>query len=208
MSGAPPKVLLFDLGGVVVDFRGPERLHALTRGAHDVSALRAKWGLLPELDGLERGTVSPEIFADAFMAEWAIDGPRTAFLHNFKHWVVGVIDDAPELIAPLGADYRLACLSNLNPLHWARCVELGVGELFAEKFLSFEMGLRKPEAAIYAAVVAALGVTPGDILFFDDVEVNVAAARAAGMNAVLVDSVIDGECGLAKALGAISSGGR
>lgn len=201
--GPACKVLLFDLGGVVVDFRGPERLHALTRGAHDLGVLRTTWGALPELDGLERGGVSPEAFADAFMAKWKIDGSRAAFLHDFKHWVVGVLDDAPERIAALGGDYRLACLSNLNPLHWARCVELGVGELFDDKFLSFEMGLRKPEAEIYAAVIAALGVAPDEIFFFDDVEGNVAAARAAGMNAERV-----GAGGLRKALGAISSGGR
>jgi putative hydrolase of the HAD superfamily len=139
--------------------------------------------------------VTPEDFADAFMAQWRVSMPRDEFLDAFKHWVVGVIGEAQQLIADLAGDYRLACLSNLNPLHWERCVELGVDQLFADRFLSFELGLRKPQPESYAAVIDRLGVAPGEVMFFDDVAANVDAARAAGMGATLVDD------GLAGALG-------
>lgn len=183
-----PPVLLFDLGGVIVDFRGAEGADAMTKGAHGLDYCRANWWRLPELDLLERGRLAPELFADAFIREWGLDLDRAGFLDGFKHWVTGVFEGAPGTLAGLGARYRLACLSNVNAVHWERCRELGVAELFDERFLSHELGLRKPEPEIYAGVAAALGIAPSEIFFFDDVNANVAAAIAAGMRAVLVEN--------------------
>lgn len=185
---APPAVLLFDLGGVIVDFRGAEGSDAMTKGAHGLEYCRANWWRLPELDLFERGRLSPEHFADAFIREWGLGLDRAEFLRGFKQWVTGVYDGAPGALADLGMRSRLACLSNANIVHWERCRELGVAELFDDCFLSFELGLRKPEPEIYARVAAALDAAPRDIFFFDDVEANIDAAITAGMRAVLVEN--------------------
>jgi len=183
---ASPPVLLFDLGGVIVDFRGGEGMDAVTLGAYGVDFCRDHWWRLPELDRLERGAIAPEEFAAAFIARWRLDLDPSAFVHAFKHWVVGVYDGAPEILAMLRRRRRVACLSNVNSAHWEQCVELGVDRLFDACFLSHELGLRKPEPAVYEEVSKRLGVPPGDIHFFDDVPANVEAARAGGMNAALV----------------------
>jgi putative hydrolase of the HAD superfamily len=181
---AASPVLLFDLGGVVVDFRGPERLHALVGG--DVEWVRATWHRLPELDALERGRIAPERFADAFLKEWRLDLDAAAFLDEFRNWVVGRFEPVAETLRGLAGRHRLACLSNVNALHWARCVELGIDALFEAHLLSHELGLRKPEPEIYAVAAARLAAPPADIIFFDDAPANVAAARRAGMRAELV----------------------
>jgi putative hydrolase of the HAD superfamily len=182
-----PAVLLFDLGGVIVDFRGGEGMNAVTGGAYGVEFCQDQWWRLPELDRLERGAISPEEFAAAFIARWGLDLEASAYVHAFKHWVVGVYEGAPEILASLRRRGRIACLSNVNSAHWERCVELGVDRLFDACFLSHELGLRKPEPAIYEEVSKRLGVPPDDIHFFDDVPANVDAARAGGMNAALVE---------------------
>ena len=41
----------------------------------------------------------------------------------------------------------------------------------------------KPDARIYSAVLDRLGVEAGKVIFFDDIEANVVAAKAAGMQA-------------------------
>lgn len=181
-----PSVLLFDLGGVIVDFRGAEGMRAAVSGAHSLEFCRDNWWRLPELDSLERGQIAPEAFADAFIRKWSLRMAPGAFVDAFKHWVVGLYDGAPENLAALRGPYRLACLSNVNAAHWSRCVELGVPAMFDAHFLSHEMGLRKPEPEIYRRVAADLGVAPADILFFDDVAANVDAARACGLQAVMV----------------------
>ena len=57
---------------------------------------------------------------------------------------------------------------------------------FERVFYSYDMGLRKPDAAIYAAVDRELGVTdPGDVLFVDDNAANIASASAHGWHTLL-----------------------
>lgn len=50
---------------------------------------------------------------------------------------------------------------------------------------SHEVGLAKPDPAAYELTTRRLGVEPGEVLFLDDVEANVDAARAFGWHAVL-----------------------
>ena len=54
---------------------------------------------------------------------------------------------------------------------------------------SCELGLTKPDAAIYHACLKGMGVTPEESLFIDDRLVNVEGARAAGMRALIFRSV-------------------
>ena len=49
---------------------------------------------------------------------------------------------------------------------------------------SHEVGHLKPEPAAYGIVCERLGVAPGEVLFLDDVQVNVDGARAVGMRAI------------------------
>lgn len=53
-------------------------------------------------------------------------------------------------------------------------------KLFDRRFVSGELGVLKPEPAIYAAVEAATGLAPDRLLFTDDNAENVAAAEARG----------------------------
>lgn len=74
-----------------------------------------------------------------------------------------------------------ACLSNTNTLHWSMMTRPGPARLPLEKltyrFTSFEIGISKPDGGIYAHVEQATQVPPDQILFFDDLPLNVQAAR-------------------------------
>jgi glucose-1-phosphatase len=70
---------------------------------------------------------------------------------------------------------------------------------FRKVFVSSEMGLRKPEAAAFAAIAREIGVPVERIMFFDDTHANLEAALGIGMLAVLVRSIYD----VKKALGEI-----
>jgi putative hydrolase of the HAD superfamily len=64
---------------------------------------------------------------------------------------------------------------------------LPFAELFDDVLDSHEVGLRKPNPAIYRLSLERLGVTAGRAAFLDDVQTNVAAAAAIGIHGVLVD---------------------
>ena len=84
--------------------------------------------------------------------------------------------------AARGAGVRTGLLSN----SWGR--EGYPRERFAELFdavvISGEVGLRKPDPAIFALGAAELGLPASACLFVDDLDVNVRAAEAAGMTGV------------------------
>jgi putative hydrolase of the HAD superfamily len=58
-------------------------------------------------------------------------------------------------------------------------------EAFAHHTFSHRLGIAKPDPAIYAHAAEGLGVPVEAILFIDDREENIAAAKAAGMAGVL-----------------------
>ncbi|MGW2340200.1 HAD family hydrolase [Streptomyces sp. NPDC001661] len=60
-------------------------------------------------------------------------------------------------------------------------------ELVEQIVYSHEIGIEKPDSRAFEAACAGLDVRPEDCLFIDDLEVNVEAARAAGMQAHLFE---------------------
>jgi HAD superfamily hydrolase (TIGR01509 family) len=90
-----------------------------------------------------------------------------------------------DFIRGLREDYTTALLSNawddLRPLlvdFWK------IADAFEQIFISGEMGMAKPDPAIFQEVVKRLEVDPEEIIFVDDFIENVEAARAAGWNAI------------------------
>lgn len=76
---------------------------------------------------------------------------------------------------------RTAILSN----SWGKTYAAQVLADFAPVVISGEVGLRKPDPAIFALVLERLGLPADACVFIDDAEPNVVGARAAGLHAVL-----------------------
>jgi glucose-1-phosphatase len=91
-----------------------------------------------------------------------------------------------SLVKTLRTEYRVGCLSNTNAIHWKRLTELA--DQFHFSFPSHITGFMKPDHRAYSHVVRTLGVQPSEIYFFDDLPLNVVAAKEIGLNAFLVGS--------------------
>jgi putative hydrolase of the HAD superfamily len=57
--------------------------------------------------------------------------------------------------------------------------------MFDVVVISGEVGMRKPEERIFRHAVGLLGLEPAECVFIDDIDVNVSAAEAIGMTAIL-----------------------
>jgi len=191
MRSARPTVLLFDLGGVLVDNVTFDELPRLLPSPISDGELRRRWLFSPSVQAFERGSMTTEAFADAFVAEWGLNVTPAQFLEAFAGWPRGPYPGALVLLDRLRGDYRLALLSNCNPVHWARLTAFRYR--VDDAFSSHLLGLVKPELAIFHRVVDALAVSPEAIWFFDDSPANVEAAREAGMVACLTRGVGDVE---------------
>jgi putative hydrolase of the HAD superfamily len=79
---------------------------------------------------------------------------------------------------------RIAMLSDTIPPHVEAMREAGMYGPFDNLFFSCDIGLRKPDPAIYRYVLSKLELSAAEVGFTDDLETNVTAARAQGMKAV------------------------
>jgi glucose-1-phosphatase len=184
---APVGCVLFDLGGLIVDFRGVEALAAWL-GDREPADLWARWLASPAVRAFERGELRPEAFACGLIEDFGLALDPEEVLGEIEGWVSGPTAGAIELLDELRAlgpaRPLVACLSNTNPVHWPRLErDHGLGDRFDRTFLSHHTGRVKPDPEAFDQVPAALGLEPARVLFFDDQPANVTAARARGLAA-------------------------
>ena len=196
----PIRVLLFDLGGVLVEFTGPSTLLRWLAGRLSPEQIWPLWLGSPVVRDFEAGRVEPHVFADRLIADLGLPVDRRAFLDEFAAWPRALYDGTVELIARIPASYVRATLSNTNVVHWPRLAgELKLGALFDRHFPSHLTGKLKPDREVFAHVAETLGCEPPAILFLDDQPLNVEAARAAGLQAVQASGVRGAEAALVAA---------
>lgn len=176
----PPTVILWDLMDTLV--RDPFFTHmAPFFGLTFEELLEQKhpsaWG------EFERGVITErELFERFFRDGRPIDGQ--AFKRHVEAayaWIEGM----EALVAELASrDVEMHLLSNYPP--WYRLCDgrLGVSRYVKPSFVSCDTGLRKPSPEAYLGACRTLSVAPEQCVFVDDREVNVAGARAVGMQSV------------------------
>src|SRR5580692_2839832 len=113
-------ILVFDLAGVLLDFRGVESSWEISGGTVSAEMFGNFWSKCPIADRLYRGQISPERFASDTVVEWSLNVTPAQFLTSFRQWLVGPYPGAFELLARLRQHYTLACLSNTNVLDCER----------------------------------------------------------------------------------------
>lgn len=88
--------------------------------------------------------------------------------------------------------YRIGLISNTGRT-WGRFLrpiqdDLGIGKYFDDRVFSDELGVRKPEPAIFEAALSHLGLRPEDVVHVgDDLAADVAGSKALGIRAVWFD---------------------
>lgn len=203
-----PDVILFDLGGVLMDFGGLRRLAELS-GEEDSPALRSRWVRSTWVQAFERGACDAESFAARVVDDWGLDLTPAAFLDDFAQWSAGPFAGSLELIRSLHGTIRMGCVSNTNTVHWQRHLDhWGIVEHFDWTFPSHELGMIKPDPAVFRHVIRIIGTTPERLLFLDDSDEHVLAARRSGMRAELTRGLSEVEAALRSHLPADSAAGR
>ena len=179
------KAVFFDIGNVLLRFDSKviaaKIAWALRR--HPLRVARHLWNR-ETVDAIERGKVSPDQIYRMFQSELDFKGSFAAFTRLWcDHFTLDRANFA--LLRRLGARRRVYLLSNTNALHYEFIrARYAFPKHIHGAVLSYELGLRKPEPAIYEAAVALAGVKPRECLFIDDLLENCEGARRYGLQAV------------------------
>lgn len=199
------KRIVFDLGAVVLRWRPHEVVRAALPARVATPADAAHWaaqvfqGYGGDWGDYDRGTVAvPELLARIA----ARTGLGAAEVQAVVDGVPEELRPRPETVALIqrlrAAGHRLHYLSNM-PAPCADVLEQREVALFAH----FEGGVFsgrvqrvKPEPGIYALAAERFGAAPGDLVFLDDHEPNIVAARAAGWHGVHFQHAAQAEAAL------------
>ncbi|MCX7855727.1 MAG: HAD family phosphatase [Anaerolineae bacterium] len=199
------RAVVFDWGGVLspLDFlkRSPqwEARLGLPAGALD----RALWG--PEWKLLEVGAIPQEEYDAHLMRALGLPD-REAVQQFYREFYAedGLHPGVVAAIRNLRGQYRVALLTNAFPGH-AESLRRRHGfdprAEFDVYVNSAEVGMAKPDPAIYQLTLDRLGVRPGQAIFIDDHVRNTDAARMLGMHTIVCTDVETALADLAALLG-------
>jgi glucose-1-phosphatase len=188
--------ILLDLGGVLIDVDYAASARAFRNlGFADFDALYSQAKQDHVFDAFETGALSAADFRDRIRT--LLNAPLTDLqIDDCWNAMLGTIPQARlDLIAQLKARYRLLLLSNTNSIHVPAFESIiartnaitDFRSLFHGAYYSCDIGMRKPDAAVFHHVLSLNGADPQRTLFIDDSIQHVRGAREAGLFAEHLD---------------------
>lgn len=191
----PIKAVVFDMGGVIVKL-GP--LEDVLAGANlSPEEIWEGWILSDAVRRFEGGRCDVQQFATDLIAELKVELSPEELIARFLVFPQGLYDGAEAMVEATTQRVVTGVLSNTNAIHWTEQVDNEpIQAMFDKRYLSYELGLLKPDAAIYEAVIDDLGFAANEILFIDDNKVNADGALAVGMQAAVAKGPVEATAAL------------
>jgi glucose-1-phosphatase len=186
-TDTPPKIVLFDLGKVLVDFEWITAANRIApRSKFAAPELMDKMLRSPILPRYERGLLSTAEFFDEIRR--AID-----YRGSFEEFAEGFANIFSEVPAMVGLQARVRAagvptyiFSNTNDLavsHIRRAFPFFSN--FDGYFLSYELHQMKPEPGIYEEAERVTGCRGAEILYLDDFPANTNGGAIRGWQTIL-----------------------
>jgi FMN phosphatase YigB (HAD superfamily) len=193
-GGGGVKLVVFDLGRVLVRICD-DWMHACSTAGIELATKNLGPQDIMKLRDLVHQVEIHTIDFPRFAKEaGAILGATSDQIYTASAaFVVGLYEGVPELLSDLSAaGVKSACLSNTNEHHWGLLSDKSHPAFFPlsslnHQFASHLIRARKPDDAIYAHLERVAQARGPEILFFDDVEENVRAARKRAWLAEWID---------------------
>lgn len=179
----PIEMIVFDLGKVIFDFDFEKVIKEYCKKTDKLPDFYSAANL-DLLTRYELGIIDSAQFFKSFSKETEYKGSFNEFSTLWNN-IFKPIDDTIEIIGKLASKYRLSLLSNTNEMHFNYLLDgyPRVFTLFEKMFLSYQMGLRKPDPKIYQGVLDFFNIEPAKVFFIDDIAQNVEAANMLSIKA-------------------------
>jgi epoxide hydrolase-like predicted phosphatase len=187
------KALIFDLEGVMLQTVDEDLPTTLARQlGRSVEEVRPAF--YSEInDQVDLGHGTQEDFWDHVLRSLGLPQENRHILEKFYETELYIDPNMLEAVRSYRKSYKTGLLSNYTcdlrnrlATHWS------VDGAFDEIIISCEVGLIKPDPAIYRLMLERMGCSAEESLFVDDKQVNIDGAAALGMKTVLFHSVKQG----------------
>jgi putative hydrolase of the HAD superfamily len=181
--------LIFDIGGVVLDWRPGRLLERFYPDPAERQRMQPLIFLHADWLELDRGALSErEVLARIAQRAGRPCPELDTLFAAIRDSLVPKPDTVALLESLRGQGTPLYCLSNMPAgiYHELRALH-GFWRHFEGVVVSGLVGMVKPEARIYEHLLATYGLRAADTVFIDDLPVNVEAARSVGLQAILFE---------------------
>lgn len=180
------KVIIFDLGGVVLEHSYEDTTRLLAKGfnvkheeVNDLfNRLKADWSV---------GKIDIKFVANYFSSLSKKPSTNTKIIKSWieEHRLRAKLNKKVlKLIDSLRKKYKVVLLTNTIDLHFEAVLKTGLLKHFDQSFASYKLGLRKPDKKIYNHVLNIMKVKPTEAIFIDDNKDYTQAAQTLGISSI------------------------
>ncbi len=204
------KNLLFDFGGIFMRITRDDAVRAFEQlGIHDANKLLDPYlqtGLFLEL---EKGQISPQEFLNRINKKYQLNLTHQDVEQALYQFIWDCEDYKFDFIEEeIPSNIRVMLLSNTNGFifPWVNSGKYlkngrAVSSYFNKVYLSFELGVCKPDPLIFEKVIADAHILPSETLFVDDAKANIDVAAQLGFQTYLAKSGEDWRQSIRQRLG-------
>ena len=197
------KNIVFDIGGVIVPLNRLACIRAFDRlmNYRDIALMLSTYRRKGYFEKFELGQLSSSKFryvirTNAFTSQ----DDRTKIYSDdliddcLNRYLGDIPQDKIDALNFFKYEYKLYVLSNANPIGMKRVEELfenmgyKMDEIFEKQFLSYKMGLIKPDLKIFNVMQKKAKIKPEETLFIDDSPANIKAANSLGYHTILYNN--------------------
>lgn len=192
--------IIFDLGGVLIDLNfelGLKKFYDFGYPTDEkpIDPYRQEGSFLQ----LEKG----EITVEDYIQSVNVKLPAPVSEQHIKDALYSFMLDIPgyklDMLRNLRSEgYRTFMLSNTNEIlfEWISTAKftiqgLTVNDYFDRLYLSYRMGIAKPEPEIFLQLIEDSDIRPSETLFIDDGKANIETARSLGFETYLAGDMED-----------------
>ena len=181
--------LIFDLGGVIVDLDLAKCIQNFKDlGLENIEQYLSNFGQKDFFMQFEKGQIGIPAFRNEIRKLAGIELSDAQIDEAWCSFLTQIPVEKLHLLSELKKKYRLLMLSNTNPLHIQTAVAAEFSktgktmqDFFDKCYLSYEMGMVKPDVEIFEALLADAQVKAEECLFLDDGKKNIDTAAALGI---------------------------
>lgn len=182
------KHIILDFGGVLYDvdyFKATKEFANLSKTPELLESMSFEEIFhLPEL--FEKGEMNECDFRNMIRDRFNINDTDAAIDKAWNSMLLGLKGDALTFVSSLKEKYSVYLLSNTNSIHYADFImeTSAFMTYFDKQYLSYKMGMRKPDSEIFDFVRKDIGFSIEESIFVDDSLINIEAAKKAGWNTI------------------------
>jgi glucose-1-phosphatase len=177
-------LVLFDLGNVLayIDFNEFWRTLGLV---HSEEIAPFASGYKSWTRQYETGFVSTSEYLSGLQSVFGRRFNVKQLKQAFENIIQEPVDGMLDIVKHVSQEHGTALVSDTNEIHYRLSLKkLVVLNILQKHYLSYQLRVMKPARGFYDAIIKDQEIDPSNLLFIDDLEENVKAAKIAGMQAV------------------------